>query len=337
MEVGTYSAANARIPVFIQLRMGPDGTPAGARGNTVFGNRYAAHAEKGERMQDPGTIQDVSDTAIWVAYYRMLESERPDALFHDPLAKLLVGDRGAQIARRFGPTGKYTAWSVASRTVLIDDYIQAAVNNGFDAVLNLGAGLDTRPLRMTLPPRFMWAEADFPKIIDYKTRKLGGNRAECRLQRVGVDLTDREARRRLLAEVAPEAKKILVLTEGVIPYLTEAQVAELAEDLRAQPRFAAWVVEYFSPGVYLYLKAAARMRQMANAPFQFFPVDWYGFFEQNGWVKKEIHYSSEVAMRFRRMPPMPWWGRLRMMFMSAEKMEQAGKATGYALMAPKGS
>ena len=74
---------------------------------------------------DPGVISDVSDTAIWVAHYRVQESERPDALFHDPLAKLLVGDRGAQIAKRFGPTGKYTAWSVVSRTILIDDFINA--------------------------------------------------------------------------------------------------------------------------------------------------------------------------------------------------------------------
>jgi methyltransferase (TIGR00027 family) len=287
-------------------------------------------------MHDPGTIQDVSDTAIWVAYYRMRETERPDALFHDLQARLLVGDRGAQIARRFGPTGKYTAWSVVSRTVLIDDYVRAAIADGFDAVLNLGAGLDTRPLRMNLPPSFMWAEADFPKIIDYKHRKLGGSGADCRLQRVGVDLTDREARRKLLAEVAPEAKKILVLTEGVVPYLSEEQVAELAEDLRAQPRFAAWVVEYFSPGVYGYLRAAARTRQMANAPFRFFPADWFGFFERNGWVKKEIHYSSEVAMRFKRMPPMPWWGRIMMKFMSKERMERARRATGYMLLVPKG-
>jgi methyltransferase (TIGR00027 family) len=335
MEAGTYSAASARIPVFIQLRMGPDGTPGRAPSNMAAAGGMLRALKMGERMQDPGTIQDVSDTAIWVAHYRVQESERPDALFRDPLAKLLVGDRGAQIARRFGPTGKYTAWSVVSRTVIIDDYIRAAMSDGYDAVLNLGAGLDTRPYRMDLPTSFMWAEADFPKMIDYKVRKLGPSRPACRLQRVGVDLTSREARRKMLAEVAPEAKKVLVLTEGVIPYLTEAQVAELAEDLRAQPRFASWIVEYFSPAVYTYLRMAARTRQMANAPFQFFPADWFGFFERNGWVKQEIHYSSEVAMRFKRLPPMPWWGKIMMKFASAQRMEQARRTTGYTLLVPR--
>jgi methyltransferase (TIGR00027 family) len=283
-----------------------------------------------------GEIQDVSDTAIWVAYYRVQESERPDALFRDPLAKLLVGDRGAQIAARFGPTARYTAWSVVSRTVIIDDYIREGIAAGVDAVVNLGAGLDTRPYRMELPTDLLWVEADFPHMIEYKDRTLAREKPRCRLLRVGVDLSDAQARRAFLAQVAPEAKKILVLTEGVIPYLTEAQVADLAADMRAQPRIAYWIGEYFAPAVYGYLKAAARSRQMAKAPFRFFPADWFGFFAQHGWVKKEIHYSSEVAVRFGRMPPIPWWGRIMMMLASPERMAQARTMTGYLLMEPRG-
>jgi O-methyltransferase involved in polyketide biosynthesis len=39
-------------------------------------------------------IRNVSDTARWVAMYRAQESARPDALFHDPWAERLGGDRG---------------------------------------------------------------------------------------------------------------------------------------------------------------------------------------------------------------------------------------------------
>jgi hypothetical protein len=35
-------------------------------------------------MSPARLLEDVSDTARWVAYYRALESERPDALFRDP-------------------------------------------------------------------------------------------------------------------------------------------------------------------------------------------------------------------------------------------------------------
>ena len=36
-------------------------------------------------------ISHVSDTAHWVAMYRAMESERPDALFRDPHARRLAG------------------------------------------------------------------------------------------------------------------------------------------------------------------------------------------------------------------------------------------------------
>jgi O-methyltransferase involved in polyketide biosynthesis len=36
-------------------------------------------------------LRHVSDTALWVAMYRALESERPDALFRDPWARHLAG------------------------------------------------------------------------------------------------------------------------------------------------------------------------------------------------------------------------------------------------------
>jgi O-methyltransferase involved in polyketide biosynthesis len=43
-------------------------------------------------MSEP-LIQNVSDTAFMVAVYRAMESERPDALFHDPLVRKLAGER----------------------------------------------------------------------------------------------------------------------------------------------------------------------------------------------------------------------------------------------------
>lgn len=49
-------------------------------------------------MSDAPNLRNISDTARWVARYRALESERPDAWFRDPLAKRLAGERGERIA-----------------------------------------------------------------------------------------------------------------------------------------------------------------------------------------------------------------------------------------------
>jgi methyltransferase (TIGR00027 family) len=288
-------------------------------------------------MQNPAEIRDVSDTAIWVAFYRARETDRPDAMFRDPLARELVGERGAHIARAFGPMSRYTEWTVLSRTVNIDDFITEGIRNGVDAVVNIGAGLDTRPYRMDLPATLQWVEADFPHMVEFKDTKLAARTPRCQLQRVGVDLGDDDARRGFLANVVPHAKRVLVLTEGVVPYLTEAQVASLARELRSHPKFAFWLTEYFAPQVYPYLRATARSRRMRNAPFQFYPRDWIGFFQGEGWEEKEIRYASSIMQRFKRRPPMPWWGRLLLKFANQEAIDRMRKSSGFMLMTPRGS
>ena len=106
-------------------------------------------------------IEHVSDTALWVAAYRAMESERSDALFHDRFASILTGDKGLRMAR-WAKASRYTKWSVVIRTCIIDSYVQALVAEGVDTVLNLGAGLDARPYRMSLPESLSWIEIDFP-------------------------------------------------------------------------------------------------------------------------------------------------------------------------------
>jgi methyltransferase (TIGR00027 family) len=276
-------------------------------------------------------IRDVSDTAFWVAHYRAKETERNNAIFQDPYAKRLVGERGQQISDSMTEISKYTEWAVVSRTVIIDRLIEKMVQEGVDAIINLGAGLDARPYRLNLPPHLEWIEVDCASIISHKTEILRANQPRCKLTRFAIDLTKSEERKAFLNSVAPQAKKALVLTEGVIPYLTPEQVTDLANDLHASSRFAYWITEYFHHRVYRYLKDSVRMRALKNAPFQFYPDDWFGFFKNLGWVEKETRYSGEIAHEFKRMPPMPWFAKLLMPFLPKKVKRQAGRMAGFVL------
>jgi len=114
--------------------------------------------------RDPHTniIQKVSDTVFWVASYRATESKKSDPLFVDALAEVLVGEFGKSIASSMRPIRKYAYWSVTIRTRLIDDFIYSYVGQGYKTIINLGAGLDTRPYRLSLPQDIQWIEIDFP-------------------------------------------------------------------------------------------------------------------------------------------------------------------------------
>jgi methyltransferase (TIGR00027 family) len=221
-------------------------------------------------------IGDVSDTAFWVAHYRGIEGERADALFHDPLAARLAGERGRKIARAM-PRGRFTCWTIVMRTCIIDDFIRFAIADGVDTVVNLGAGLDTRPYRMDLPASLTWIEADYPSVIALKEEQLANERPRCKLIREACDLADKGARTCFLGEAQARATKMLVLTEGVVLYLSEAAAGDLAEDLRRLDRAAYWIVDYLSP-LAAKLRPKKMTRILANAPLQFQPADWFGFF-----------------------------------------------------------
>src|SRR5438552_10383040 len=126
-------------------------------------------------------IRDISDTALWVAVYRARESERPDAAFRDPYARVLAGERGERMAKARSFT-EQNEWSFLGRTWLFDKYIQQQVAAGADLVLNLACGLDTRPYRMPLPSSLRWVEVDLPELLAYKEGilKAAGAKPVCR-------------------------------------------------------------------------------------------------------------------------------------------------------------
>ncbi|MEZ0372269.1 MAG: class I SAM-dependent methyltransferase [Candidatus Sericytochromatia bacterium] len=280
-------------------------------------------------------ISHVSDTAFWIAQLRANESARPDALFSDPLAATLAGTQGAEIAAGM-PLAAMTAWSVVMRTCIIDGYIRDAIADGVETVLNLGAGLDTRPYRLELPPGLRWIEADFEHVIDYKQAKLQAQQPRCRLERVRIDLADRSARTAFFAEFDAQAGRILVITEGVVPYLSLDEAAALAQDLRLIRRLSGWLVDYDSPEVLRY-RQRAMQHKMQKAPFRFCPQDWFGFFAKQGWRAKEVRYYTEVAEASGRPPPLPWYLRLLLKIGERVAPEQSRKQkqfAGYALMLP---
>src|SRR6186713_2033914 len=95
----------------------------------------------------PGSIRNVSDTALWVAMYRAQESERPDALFRDPFARRMAGERGAAILAAM-PRGLAMSWPMVVRTAVMDEIVLRCVQQGCRVVLNLAAGLDARAYRL---------------------------------------------------------------------------------------------------------------------------------------------------------------------------------------------
>jgi methyltransferase (TIGR00027 family) len=236
-------------------------------------------------------ITHVSDTARWVACYRALETERPDALFRDPHARRLAGDQGFAILDAM-PQGRQMSWPIVTRTAVMDAIIlQRIQDDDIDTVLDLAAGLDARPWRLALPPPLRWIDVDHADMLDYKATILAGEPLKCRYESIATDLTDGVARRELFRMVGASSKRVLVITEGLLIYLNEAQVTNLALDLHAIPAMQLWLTDLASPGLLRMMeKNWAPAVRAGNAPFQFGPADAPAFFSILGW--REVEYRS---------------------------------------------
>jgi len=278
-------------------------------------------------------IQHISDTARWVALYRAMESDRRDALFRDPYARRLAGERAERILAGM-KRGREWAWPMIVRTAVMDELILRAIDrDGVTTVLNLAAGLDARPYRLPLPPSLRWVEVDFPDVIAYKQEQLAVERPVCVLEQVGADLTDVARRRALFAEIGGAGRPVLVVTEGLLIYLTREQVAALADDLAAQPSFRWWLLDIASPGLLKMLeKTWGRAVAAGNAPFQFAPAEGTAFFAPHGWREAEFRSTWEEALRLKRTMRLAWLWQLIGRLYPKRKREEARRFAGMVML-----
>ncbi|MFZ0211879.1 MAG: class I SAM-dependent methyltransferase [Candidatus Acidiferrales bacterium] len=256
-------------------------------------------------------IRNISDTARWVAYYRAMETDRPDAIFRDPYARKLAGERGEQITRSLRG-GLRMSWSMIVRTALFDDILLRTISaEGIDLIINLAAGLDTRPYRLALPANLQWVEVDLPEMVAYKSEMLTKETPRCRLEQVALDLSDETGRRELFARVDGSCSRAIVITEGLLGYLDDDQVAGLAKDLHACGHFQFWLTDLASPKVKQVMNRYwGKQLRAANAPIKFAPEAGEEFFRPYGWESIEFRGFFQASRELNRPMPRDWMIRL---------------------------
>lgn len=298
---------------------------------TTRGGSYACH--KGAIAHVPCmAITNVSDTAKWVAEYRAMETDRPDAIFRDPYARRLAGAEGAQIVDSM-KQGRALAWPMIVRTAVFDEIIMERVRGGVDLVLNLAAGLDARPWRLDLPATLRWVDVDLPGILGHKVEGMKTERPRCKYEAVMLDLADVPKRRALFTQLGAECKRALVVTEGLLIYLEPEHVGELSRDLHAQPTFRWWLIDLASPRLLKYSERSwGKDLKRGNAPFKFAPVENTKFFEPFGWKELVFRSTGDEARRLNREMKYMWFWRFVMRFYPKRVKEQFKRFAGIVLL-----
>jgi methyltransferase (TIGR00027 family) len=277
-------------------------------------------------------IRNISDTALWVAMYRAFESERPDALFHDPYARRMAGERGEAIVRSL-PRGRALAWPMIIRTAVMDEIIVRRVAGGVQIVYNLAAGLDTRAFRLALPSSLRWIDVDLPEIIEYRRDHLANAKPACVYEQIAADLFDPAQWARRFAGVAESEGPALAITEGLLIYLTDQQVGALAQQLHRSDGLRWWLIDIATPAL---LRRMGKTWQphltAAKSPLQFAPAEGTAFFEQFGWRETEFRSVWEESVRLGRSVPLARVWNLLINLRSRKGREAVRRMSGVVLL-----
>jgi methyltransferase (TIGR00027 family) len=117
-------------------------------------------------------------------------------------------------------------WSgILLRKRYIDEQLNAVLGD-MDAVVNLGAGLDTRALRLSALKNFPVWELDQIENVSYKQQRLDQlpTQIPAGLRLVPIDFDTEQISDRLAAYGYPAGARTFYIMEGVTQYLTEAGI-----------------------------------------------------------------------------------------------------------------
>lgn len=163
------------------------------------------------------------EETLWITLTaRAFDSRLPDPILGDTMADELV--------RKSGYTNDKLNWTrvscvdVAQRAKKLDEVARRFIARHPNAIgIDLGAGLDTRALRIDTPPTVDWYDVDFPDVIAAR-RRLIPDRPH--VHAVGADLTDPTWLERL-----PADRPAVVVADGLMAFLAEADMISLLQRL----------------------------------------------------------------------------------------------------------
>jgi hypothetical protein len=140
--------------------------------------------------------------------------------------------------------------------------------------------------------------------------KLAEAQPVCQLERVPLDILNKDERQALFARVSEEARQTLVIAEGLLIYLTVEQVSDLADDLHAYDVLRWWLAEFVTPRMLQQDERRWNIVSNESVHTHFSPPGGADFFRLHGWTTAEFRPMITEGLRLRLPIPNAWLLRL---------------------------
>lgn len=190
-------------------------------------------------------LQGVPETMLQTLYARAAHSKRPDRKFYDVKAIEIM----EQLDYDFSKAEKDMAMSagVIARTILLDKMVGDFVKeNPKGTVVNIACGLDTRFYRVD-NGRIRWYNLDLPETIAVRLRFLTETGRVSMIAKSAMDETWAD-------DIDETENRTLIVMEGLVMYLTEADVKQILSIIDRRFRSAKVIMETMNPWIVKHMK-----------------------------------------------------------------------------------
>lgn len=116
-------------------------------------------------------VDEIGNTAFIIAQWRANETERNNPLYHDTLASIFLSDEFKKLATQISKVSSSTELLINLRTKFFDDTLVKQIENSTQQVVILGAGFDTRSIRLG-ESHVKFFEVDKKEVLQFKSQKL---------------------------------------------------------------------------------------------------------------------------------------------------------------------
>ena len=176
-------------------------------------------------------VREVTGTAFVVAEFRARENAEPHPLYLDPIVPIFLDDRTRRAADAISDGFPAAATNVRLRTRYLDDRLDEHLARGFQQVVILGAGLDTRAARKRLPG-VAYFEIDDARTLSFKEARLAEHKVPAEVTYIPGDYVAAGVLGLLEKNGFKRELPTFFIWEGNTMYLTKGPVMQVLAELK---------------------------------------------------------------------------------------------------------
>jgi methyltransferase (TIGR00027 family) len=255
-------------------------------------------------------IKNVSGTAFIIAEFRAEENDASEPLYRDEIVKVFLDPESKQVAAQVAQSFPPVKDMVKLRTRYFDDVLAQYLALGYQQVVILGSGLDTRAVRMA-NPQVRYFEIDQAATLQLKAERLIANNIAAGVTYISGDYIKDNLIALLKNNHFNFQLPTYFLWEGNITYLKRGEIIAVLDTIRNHVQHFKISLDYMAHQVitkttgYVELDDYIEQLKQRGAPWITGFKDMTCFARGLGLEVIEICSVAQLHDRYRPYTPLP--------------------------------